>query len=144
MPSLSSYSQSGIINSILRNGSFPKPATLALALCSSVPTFTQNGATIPELPNAGGYARYTIGVPADIHFVISGTANNGTVANNTSGIQFPQCASTWGWVSGVGLLDSSTYGAGALLGYAQLPVPKYVTSSDYVNFVSGALTFTMF
>ena len=51
MAALSDYLESGLLNHIFRTASFPKPATIAIALTSGVPTDSQSGSTIPELPS---------------------------------------------------------------------------------------------
>jgi hypothetical protein len=75
MAALSDYLESGILNHIFRNATFPKPNTIAIALTSGVPLDNQNGSSIPELPSGmvmgqnfinTNYKRINLGPPSGV------------------------------------------------------------------------------
>lgn len=145
MAAFSDWMESGIIDHFLRGTTISKPTVIAIALCSGVPTDSNTGANIPEVANAGGYARYNAGPPNDNAFYRAGSVpqvSNGAT-ENTSGYTWPTCTSTWGWVSGIAILDSATIGAGNVLFHGALSVAKLVTTSDVFSISSGSLDITL-
>jgi hypothetical protein len=144
MSNFSDYLESGIIDHFFRGLTIPKPAVIAIALCSGIPVDSNTGANIPEVANAGGYVRYNAGPPNDNAFYKAGSvpqvANGAT--ENTSGYTWPTCSSTWGWVSGIAILDNTTYGAGNVLYHGALSVAKLVTTNDTFSISSGSLDIT--
>lgn len=83
MAALSDYLESGLLSHLFRNTAFDRPANIAIALTSSVPSDSDTGATIPEIPSgvaqgadfvSTNYARVELGEPAD-----SGDAHWNTV-----------------------------------------------------------------
>lgn len=125
---------------VFGSGTFSKPSTLAIALCSGVPVDANTGANLPEIANAGGYARQTLNPSSDSWLDPVGT--NGTCYNHTE-ILFPTASADWGWVSGVAILDSATYGAGNLLIWGALTTPKLIGNGDAFRFASGSLQNTL-
>ena len=51
-----------------------------------------------------------------------------------SQIIFQPAFRDWGFVSGVAVIDNSTFGAGNLLMYAQLRNPRYIYTGDQIKF----------
>lgn len=73
MAALSDYLESGLLSHIFRNAAFPRPSTIAIALTSGVPSDSDTGSTIPELPSGvrsgldfvnTNYNRIVLGPPA--------------------------------------------------------------------------------
>jgi hypothetical protein len=73
MAALSDYLESALLNHIFRGSSFPKPSSIAIALTSGVPSESDTGTTIPELPSGiskganfvtTNYKRIHLGNPA--------------------------------------------------------------------------------
>lgn len=73
MAALSDYLESGLLSHIFRNTALPRPSTIAIALTSGIPSDSDSGSTIPELPSgvANGlnfvstnYRRINLGPPA--------------------------------------------------------------------------------
>lgn len=62
---------------------------------------------------------------------------------NAAQILFNTALTDWGWVSGIAILDSSTYGAGNLLMYAQLDNPRIVYTGDNIKFDSNSLEISL-
>jgi hypothetical protein len=67
---------------------------------------------------------------------------NGFIKNATQLI-FNTALTDWGWVSGIAVLDSSTYGSGNLLMYAQLENPRLVYTGDNIKFDSNSLEISL-
>lgn len=138
MPAISDYLESGILHHIFRGQTFSKPATIAVALCSGVPVETNTGVTIPEIANAGGYARVNVGAPSDgtWNFIVQSIGASGLV-DNVSAVTFPVATANWGMVSGIAITDSGVYGAGNLLFHAALTTPRDVRTNDTFQFAAG-------
>lgn len=134
------YLQSGLLNHILRGSTFTKPGTIAIALCRDVPSENQNGGNIPEISNAGGYARVNLGAPANGTWneVTAFTAFSGLV-DNVSAINFPVATANWGYASGIAVLDSGVYGSGNLLLYGPLTTARDIQNTDQFTFSAGNL-----
>ena len=114
--------------------SITKPSTIALALTHTIPDATYGGAASIEVSNAGSYARQVL-PPSDANW--STTGISGQTFNNAA-FTFPVATSNWGWVSGIMILDSASYGSGNALAYGTLINPTSVASnSQYIIPVSG-------
>ena len=62
---------------------------------------------------------------------------------NAAQILFNTALTDWGWVSGIAILDSATYGSGNLLMYAQLENPRLVYTGDNIKFDSNSLEISL-
>ena len=138
MAHFSAWLASGILQEVFRSGMNIRPTTVAIALCSGIPQDENDGGNIPEIANAGGYIRWNLGGPsnADWDNVPLGVE----LTKNSSGIVWPTATATWGWVSGIALVDSVTYGAGHMLMYGPLSTAKFVTTDDIFQINSGSLS----
>jgi hypothetical protein len=67
---------------------------------------------------------------------------NGFIKNKNQ-IVFGTALTEWGWVSGIAILDSGTYGQGNLLMYAQLSNPRYVYIGDNIRFDPNSLEISL-
>jgi hypothetical protein len=149
MAALSDYLESGLLNHIFRDGSFAKPANISVALTSGVNSDSMTGSTIYELPtgingSGTGYARVDLGTPSSVgdntwsHVDADIEAGSGVIRNSGQ-IIFTSALHDWGWVSGVAILDSSTFGSGNMLMHAQLTNPRVIYTGDNVKFDMGTL-----
>jgi hypothetical protein len=148
MANLSNYAESGLLNFLFRTNTnnFTKPATVAVALCSGIPAESCNGITIPELPNAAGYARVNLGAPANAIFTevvqtfgdLTDSNGSGNISN-AGAVVFPVATANWGMVSGVAIVDSGVFGTGQMLIYGALQTPRDVKSGDTFQFNIGDL-----
>jgi hypothetical protein len=136
MANLSTYSQSGMLNYLIRGNSnnWAKPLNVCIALCSGVPAETCNGGNIPEIPNANGYARVNLGAPSNTYFSDWSLVSISGDINNLNTIAFPQATQNWGYVSGVAIMDSGVYGSGNMLMWGALIVPRVVLAGDTFQF----------
>jgi hypothetical protein len=97
-------------------------------------TQTANTHTFDEFPGVNFYAPVSKEQLAQTsnpgHDVYEG---NGFIKNKSQ-IIFNSANTDWGWVSGIAILDSSEYGSGNMLMYAQLTNPRYVYTGDNLKF----------
>jgi hypothetical protein len=136
--------QSGLLQHIFRNSSFPKPPLIAIALTSGVPVVSQNGVNIPEMATTingtgTGYARLNLGNPStngdgSWSYSSEDYAAGSGVIRNVSQLAFNTALCDWGWISGIAVLDNSTVGQGNLLYFAQLQNPRTIFMGDGPKF----------
>ena len=154
MASLSDYLESGLLHHLFRAQTFPKPTNVAVALTEGVPTDSDTGSTIPEVPSGitgsgTGYARINLGDPSTLgdtkweYNTEEHNAGSGLI-KNASSFMFDEGAGSaalvdWGWVSGIAIVDSGEYGTGNLLMWAQLENPRIIYTGDTVKFDSSTL-----
>jgi len=149
MSAFSDYLESGILHHIFRIDTFAKPSDIAICLTSTVPADSDTGATVPEIPSGvgpsgTGYARVSMGAPAtsgDALWTYSAADNavGSGVISNTANIVFDTALTDWGWVSGVAIVDHSTYGSGNVLFRGQLANPRVIFTGDAMKFNAGTL-----
>lgn len=140
MANFSDYIEQQIFNHIFRDDTFAKPTTIAIALTTGVLLDSQTGATIPEMPNSLGYARIA-NASGDSFWDAHGTDGPG---DNASLITFAQATGDWAApVSGVAIIDNTTYGAGNVLMWGYLDTPRTVTNGDNFKFNAGNIDITI-
>jgi hypothetical protein len=136
--------QSGLLQHIFRNSSFPKPSSIAIALTSGVPVASQNGTTIPEMATSingsgTGYSRLNLGNPSSNgdglwSYSPADYAAGSGVIRNANQLAFNTALCDWGWISGIAVLDNSAVGSGNLLYFAQLQNPRTIFMGDGPKF----------
>src|SRR5678815_231524 len=136
---MSNFAQSGVFNHLLRTTSMTKPSTIAIALCSNVPVETSTGANCSELANTGSYARIP-NASGDVFWSHGNGATGQGSGNNIAQVTFVQATADWGYVSGIALVDSATYGAGNVIMYGALVTPRIVLNGDQFKFNANNLT----
>ena len=143
---MSNYMESGVLNLILRanTNSFAAPSNVSVSLLtnhdSNWGVDAKNGGTMPEVANAGSYARVSLGAPANADW---NEVSTGGATSNSAAVTFPAATAHWGMVSGVALVTSATYGAGRILFHGALTTAKDVTSGDTFKFNAGDLDITL-
>jgi len=141
---LSDYLESGLLHHIFKGYSFPKPRNIVIALCSDVPSESDTGETIPEIPSGidnvlTGYSRVELGDPAIngddswVYSIEDHDAGSGLIKNSGS-IVFNTALVDWGPVSGIAITDHEDFGSGNLLMYSQLSNPRIIYKGDTVKF----------
>ena len=127
MAEMSNYLENALINATLRATTFTSPAAVYVSLHTADPTDAGTGTEV----SGGSYARQsaTFGAPS-----------NGASATSAD-ITFPQCTSTWGTVSHIGILDAST--SGNLLYHTPLDASKTIDTGDIFKIAAGSLTVTL-
>ena len=112
MAAMSDWLERILASHMFGSGTFSKPTVIAVALTRDVPADIQTGATIPEVANAGSYAR-TTHTPSANNWI--DPVGVGGACSNIGAITFPVATADWGWVSGVAICDSATWGAGNMM-----------------------------
>lgn len=137
---LSDYAESGFINFVFRanTNAFARPSAIALALCRNAPIESQTGATIPEVTNAGAYARYAVTQNNTNWAEYTQVATSGFSENSTEFL-FTTASADWGMVSGWAIVDSATYGAGNVWMCGTFPTARDIRSGDAVVIRAGSL-----
>jgi hypothetical protein len=100
--SKSDYLENKNLDHNLGDGAFTMPTTVALALCTSVPTDASTGTTIVEATYTG-YARKAVAA-ADLSAAASGSKTN------SNAITFDPCTASSSTVIGWALCDALTVG----------------------------------
>lgn len=138
MSQLSDYLEGEILKHLLRTGSWTKPTTIAIALCTSAPVDSDTGALAgKEVANSNAYARQTLN-PLDANWAAPSGGNG--LSDNLAAITFPVATpSGWGTITHVAIVDSATHGAGNLLLHGALSVSKVVGAGDTFKFNIGDL-----
>ena len=139
MPGFSDFTESSVLSHLFRTDTFTKPTVMAIALCKDLPVDADTGAlTTKEIANAGSYARQTLN-PLDANWSYTQTSDSGTISN-LSTITFPAATADWGWISGVALTSSATFGAGNYFLGGALALPKLISNGDQLKFNAGDIT----
>ena len=153
MAALSDYLESGLLHHIFLGQTFEKPSGMVIALTSGVPTDSDTGSTILELPSGidgvdTGYSRIDLGNPSSVdakwtYTTADHAAGSGVIGNASSYI-FDTALVDWGLVQGIAICDSGTHatstaGGGNLLMHATLDNPRTIYTGDSVKFDTDTL-----
>lgn len=127
MAEMSNYLENALINATLRATTFTSPSVVYVGLYTTDPTDANTGTEV----SGGSYARQS---------VTFGAPSNG-VSTNSAAVEFPQCTSTWGTVSHIGILDAST--SGNLYYHTALDSSKTIETGDVFKIAIGNLSVTL-
>lgn len=127
MAEMSNYLENALVNATLRNTSYTSPATVYVALYTTDPTDADTGTEV----SGSGYARQSV--------TFSSPSNGAT--SNSSAVEFPQAAGSWGTVAYIGLRDASS--GGNLLYHTALDASKTIATGDVFRISIGSLTVTL-
>ena len=127
MAEMSNYLENALINASLRATTFTSPSVIYVGLFTADPTDAGSGTEV----SGGSYARQS---------VTFGAPSNG-VSTNSAAVEFPQCTSTWGTVSHIGILDAST--SGNLYYHTALDSSKTIETGDVFKIAIGNLSVTL-
>lgn len=130
MANMTNWLEAGLASHIFGTGTFGKPSTIAIALTSTPPTDTDTGASSRELANTGAYARQANANGAGAASRWTDPVAVDGIVYNLATITFPVATAAWGWVSGVLICDSTSYGGGNALVHGTLTTPKYIDTND--------------
>lgn len=135
--SFSDYAETHILDHALGKTAWTMPATVALALCTVVPTDSSTGASITEA-NYTGYGRQTI-AGAGWNAAASGNPSSST---NASTITYAACTAGSSTVIGWMLADSATTGAGNALVWGTTTSVVISTTQTPATIAAAALQVT--
>ncbi|HZU76253.1 MAG TPA: hypothetical protein VFA70_05780 [Dehalococcoidia bacterium] len=130
MADISNYAIAQVLQEFAQLSGVTLPSQFYLALCSSTPTASQTGSTIPELGSAGGYVRepITLGAPS------------GGVSSTTTTVQFPVSSGAYSAAAtAIAICDAPT--GGNLWYWATLTSSITVNAANMVVvFAAGTVT----
>lgn len=139
MSAASNYLENKILDHVLGKGArdFTSPGNLYLALFRDVGTGTlanlEAGIMTDEVATGSGYSRPAVTFAA----ASSGSATTSTTAT------WSVATASWGTVTAIAVVDSSTVGSGNVLFYGNLQVAKAVDDGDTFQVASAGLTVSL-
>lgn len=136
--SFSAYAETHIIDHAAGKTSWTMPATVALALCTTLPTVTSIGSTLVEATYTG-YGRQTI---AGTVFNAASGSNPAANATNAT-ITFAACTASSSTIVGWALCDSATTAAGNVIMWGSCASTVVSTTQTPATVASGALTMSL-
>lgn len=120
MGKLTNYAENELLDHVMGNGVWNRPANEYVSLCTADPGETATGGTLTE-PGGGSYARVVVDNNWDV-------ASSRATVNSTL-LEFVEATGAWGTLTHFAIVDSAS-GAGNVLAYGELPSPKIVTTGD--------------
>ena len=136
MTDFSDYLENELLDHILKGLTFTAPATVALALFTTA-TSDAGGGT--EVTNANAYARLEVEGATGRTF----SAASGGTTDNDQDWDFATATGSWGTVSHMAIVDSTTHGGGNFLFHGALTASKAVDNGDTARFSAGDLDVTL-
>ena len=133
MGQLSTYAAQSLMKHVFSSTAYSPPATVYLALCTTLPTVGQTGATISEVTNSNAYAR--VACPF-------GSASARAIAQNAL-ISFPKATGAWGTIVAWALVDSATWGAGNMLAFGAISPSISPVLNNTPKIASGQVTISV-
>jgi hypothetical protein len=134
---MSDYLEAQLLNLIFRTQVAWKPSAIYIALWTATLNDASTGVTAGEV-SGGSYARQQV-TQLDANWNAPGT---GGLIDNVNAITFPTATGSWGTITDVAIIDSSS-GAGNILFYGPLTASKVVGSGDTFKFNAGDLDITL-
>lgn len=132
MSGKSVYLEQMVLNTLFRNGTFTKPATLYVSLHTADPTDAGTG---PEV-SGGAYARVAVANATNFSAPTSGSG--GQQVSNSVDIVFSTPTANWGTVTYFGIWTAAT--AGSMLYSGPLDTPRTINTGDQApTFAAGTL-----
>jgi hypothetical protein len=135
MSGLSTYSQTNLLNALLRGTNFTAPtvSALRLALCTADPT--QAGG-LNEVGTGTWYTRMPIGT-----FTAPSPSGSASQCSNVAAVTFPAVTGAAVTITFVAIYDNTT--AGNMLFSAPMTSPKTLQIGDVLSFAPGTLVASM-
>lgn len=139
MSAASNYLENEILDHILGKGArdFPSPGNLYLALFKETGTGTlanlEAGILSDEVTTGSGYSRPSV----SFNTAASGSATNSTTST------WSAATASWGTVTAIAVIDSSTVGSGNVLFYGNLNIAKNVDDGDTFQVAAAGLTISL-
>lgn len=141
--SFSNFYEQKVLDLIWSNASFTVSGTYFVGLATATITTAQTGVTVVEPSTAStAYARVAI-VNNATNWPASTIVNTIGQKQNNSGINFPQCTTTWGTVTYFFMADGAAVSTGNIIGFGALTTAKTISSGDTASFAINAITITL-
>lgn len=125
MANMSDYLEVQLIDHTLRTSTFSKPSGVWVCLLTTTPTDSNTGSTIVE-PSTGGYARFSLGAPADADW--NRVSASTGIATNAAAWSWTASGGNYGTITSIALVDAST--AGNVLFWGALAANKTINDGD--------------
>ena len=135
--------QSGLMRATFNKQNYPFATGIAIGLAGPPPTVN----SVTEVANVGSYVRQA--VPQTAAAWSYPYDSSGVVYNNSQ-ITFPVATSYVGWVSGIFIADSVSYGAGVgattgtILFYGNINPAKEINTNDQLYLPVSGLSCRMY
>ena len=126
--SFTDYLEDKVLKHVFTNTAYTSPTTVYVGLFTVAPSDTGGGTEV----SGNGYARKSAA------FTVSGT---GTLATNSSAIDFDAATGTWGTIVAIAIFDALT--TGNMLAFADLTTSKSIASGDVLRIPAGDLDITL-
>ncbi len=146
MSEMSDFLEDQLVAHMFRTGTFTKPTVMAVAMLTTNAVDADTGqfttGTGVEVTNAGAYARQARN-PLDANW--TATAGGDGQTDNAAAITFPQATADWSGgvnVTGMALVDNTTFDTGNMFMHSPVDTPKPVLNGDTAEFAAGAITVT--
>src|SRR5262245_44400731 len=143
MSAFTDYLENKLIDHILRDQAYAKPAAIYVGLFTTPSSDAAPGTE----PTGGSYARAQVGPSLPAWTGTQGTAGapptgTGGAAVNAADVAFPAPTANWGVVTHFGIFDAAS--GGNMLFHGPLAVAKTINGGDSPPiFQAGALTVTL-
>jgi len=133
MGSLSDYAEKKVLELLVGKTAFSTPVCY-VALSTADPLDDGSGLVEP----GSNYARVaTAGADWEVATLGAGTIQN------ANAITFVEATGSWGTPSHIAFFDNGTKGAGNMLGYGAITVPKAVGAGDTLRFAAGDIDLSL-
>jgi hypothetical protein len=136
MSALSDYLENELLDHLLRNSAYSKPATLYFALFTSDPGESGVSGEV----SGGSYARATV-TNDNVNFPQCAGTGIPTKTNGTT-ISFPTATAAWGTITHWAIYDAASGGTN-MLARGALSATRTVASGDAPRLAAGAVSLTM-
>lgn len=127
MAEFSDFLENKIIDHMLRNQAYTRPATVYVALFTTATNDAGGGTEV----SGGAYARQDAGL----------SAAAGGASSNAADITFPQATADWGTVTHLALMDAIS--GGNMLMHSILDASKTINNGDTFKINLGDLDITV-
>jgi hypothetical protein len=138
---LSTYLAHKLLELMFKNTAYAKPATW-VAFATSAIEDTDDGSAMDEVSTSGtAYARVQVNINGGSSPTWDLAASG--VVDNTHAVTFPTATASWGTITSVAIMDSTTEDAGNVLFYDNAIADQAVGTGDTCSFAIGALDIEM-
>lgn len=136
MSALSDYLENELLDHILRNSAYTRPATVYFALFTGDPGESGNTGEVAT----GSYARAALTNNATNFPECAATGT--PVKTNGVAIQFPTASASWGTITHWAIYDDDGSPSGNMLAHGALTTPNAIASGKTPRFAAGAFAIT--
>ena len=133
--SVSTYSGNALVNLITKNTAWPVSSTRYLALFTAVTGLADNSLATSAEVNTGGYSRLQVEGATGRTFSTSAAL----AASNQQDWLFATATGSWGTITHIALVDSSTILGGNVVAWGVLQTARPISNGDTFRVLTGDL-----